>query len=154
MSIKKASVISYLQKLLNLRKKILVFAHHQEMLDSIEEFYKSKNCEYIRIDGSTPSNKRHAMIEKFQNQSNVLVGILSITACSSGLTLTAGKAVVFAELYWNPGTLLQAEDRIHRIGQTDNVEIHYLVCKGTIDEMVWPHILKKLNVFSSFRSIW
>lgn len=79
------------------------------------------------------------MVEQFQKDEKVRVG----------LTLTAGKAVIFAELYWNPGTMLQAEDRIHRIGQVDSVDIHYLVMSNTVDQYVWPQLLKKLTVLEN-----
>lgn len=54
-----------------------------------------------------------------------------------GLTLTAATTVCFAELYWNPGSLVQAEDRAHRIGQRDSVNVHYLLCKHTLDDRLW-----------------
>jgi SWI/SNF-related matrix-associated actin-dependent regulator 1 of chromatin subfamily A len=62
-----------------------------------------------------------------------------------GLTLTAASLVIFAELFWNPGILVQAEDRAHRIGQTDCVTVQYLLARGTTDDRIWPLIIRKLN---------
>lgn len=56
--------------------------------------------------------------------------------------------VVFAELFWNPGILVQAEDRVYRIGQRDSVMIQYLYAKGTADDRLWPLVNEKLNVLS------
>ena len=56
--------------------------------------------------------------------------------------------MVFAELFWNPGVLTQAEDRAHRIGQTDIVSIQYLVARDTADDVIWPLIQNKLNVLN------
>ena len=66
---------------------------------------------------------RKHLSDAFQTDDNVRVALLSITAANSGLTLTAAQLVVFAELFWNPGILTQAEDRAHRIGQTDSVTV-------------------------------
>ncbi|ELA42275.1 uncharacterized protein VICG_00675 [Vittaforma corneae ATCC 50505] len=147
--IKREPVIKYMEGIIEKKIKCIVFAHHKEMLDALESFCVEKQIKYIRIDGATQSTKRQNLVDMFQNDENIRIAILSLTACSTGLTLTSGKAVIFAELYWNPGTMLQAEDRVHRIGQCDNVDIHYLVAKNTIDEMVWPKLLKKLTVLES-----
>lgn len=146
---KREPVIKYMESIVEKKIKCLVFAHHKEMLDALENFCVEKQIKYIRIDGTTQSTKRQSLVDMFQDDEGVRIAVLSLTACSTGLTLTSGKAVIFAELYWNPGTMLQAEDRIHRIGQCDNVDIHYLVAKNTIDEMVWPKLLKKLTVLES-----
>lgn len=52
--------------------------------------------------------------------------------------------VVFAELYWTPAQLLQAEDRCHRIGQATVVKVQYLVAKGSLDDALWPLIQEKV----------
>lgn len=147
--LKQGPACEHVLKLISHGEKIIVFAHHHTMLDGLEETAQVSNIQYIRIDGTTSSPKRHALITSFQDDPNVKLAILSIKACSTGLTLTAAKIAVFAELYWNPGTLLQAEDRIHRIGQMNDVEIHYLLACGSIDEAIWPLVLKKMNVLGS-----
>lgn len=67
-----------------------------------------------------------------------------ILAVLQGLTFTAAKLVVFAELYWTPGVMIQCEDRAHRIGQTDSLPVHYLVARDTMDEWVWSAVCKKV----------
>ncbi|XP_033469540.2 SWI/SNF-related matrix-associated actin-dependent regulator of chromatin subfamily A-like protein 1 [Epinephelus lanceolatus] len=128
------------------REKFLVFAHHKLVLDHITTELVKKNVSHIRIDGSTPSAERQQLCDKFQYVTKTCVAVLSITAANMGLTLHSADLVVFAELFWNPGILIQAEDRVHRIGQTSNVNIHYLVAKGTADDHLWPMIQEKMNV--------
>lgn len=52
---------------------------------------------------------------------------------------------MFAELYWTPAQLLQAEDRCHRIGQATVVKVQYLVAKGSLDDALWPLIQEKVR---------
>ncbi|KAK0070107.1 SWI/SNF-matrix-actin-related regulator of chromatin subfamily A-like protein 1 [Biomphalaria pfeifferi] len=148
--VKLNSVKQYLLDLIESDKKFLIFGHHTEMLDCIEECLtlKSSQSKYIRIDGKTPSEQRSFFCKKFQTDSSYRVAILSITAANAGLNLCAASLVVFAELFWNPGILVQAEDRVHRIGQEDSVCIQYLVAKGTADDYIWPLIQDKLNILS------
>jgi SWI/SNF-related matrix-associated actin-dependent regulator 1 of chromatin subfamily A len=68
------------------------------------------------------------------------VALLSLTAAGVGFTLTAASVVIFAELHWTPAVLLQAEDRTHRIGQRNSVNIHYLIGDKTLD----PILLRQL----------
>uniref|UniRef100_A0A663DUG3 SWI/SNF-related matrix-associated actin-dependent regulator of chromatin subfamily A-like protein 1 n=1 Tax=Aquila chrysaetos chrysaetos TaxID=223781 RepID=A0A663DUG3_AQUCH len=141
------SVVEYILELLESgNDKFLVFAHHKIMLDAIVGELEKKHVEYIRIDGSTPSAERQFLCQKFQFSEKQVVAVLSLTAANMGLTLSAADLVVFAELFWNPGVLIQAEDRAHRIGQTSSVNIHYLVAKGTADDYLWPMIQEKIKV--------
>ena len=59
--------------------------------------------------------------------------------------MTAASVVVFAELSWTPGELQQCEDRAHRIGQAAAVNVHYLVAKETLDDMVWSALVRKVT---------
>lgn len=54
--------------------------------------------------------------------------------------------MVFAELHYTPGVIIQAEDRAHRIGQTLPVNVHYLIARGTVDEILWGMIRRKVHV--------
>ena len=73
---------------------------------------------------------------------------MSIQACSHGLTLTAASTVVFAELSWTPSVMSQAEDRAHRIGQSDSVNVYYLHGAGTLDDHIFKMISSKSEIIS------
>ncbi|KYQ90093.1 SNF2-related domain-containing protein [Tieghemostelium lacteum] len=141
----KASCKYILQQIQD-QKKFLVFAHHSDILNGLEDFIKTHGTQYIRIDGSTPASQRQDLVNIFQTKKTCQVALLSITAAGTGLTLTASNLVIFVELYWTPGVLRQAEDRVHRIGQTREVNIEYLVAKKTLDDKIWPVICNKLEV--------
>ncbi|XP_047352619.1 SWI/SNF-related matrix-associated actin-dependent regulator of chromatin subfamily A-like protein 1 isoform X1 [Vespa velutina] len=140
------AVCKHVTQLFETKQKCLVYAHHQHVLDAICDIAESMEIEYIRIDGRTSSNRRKDLINNFQDNTNCLAAILSITAANAGITLTAAQLVVFAELFWNPGILCQAEDRVHRIGQDSNVVIQYLVAKQTADDHLWSLIQRKINI--------
>ncbi|CAD5214209.1 unnamed protein product [Bursaphelenchus okinawaensis] len=126
--------------------KLLIFAHHQIVLDTVTATLMGRKIKYIRIDGHTKSTEREVLCKKFQEDPETSAAILSITAAGVGITLTAANKVVFAELHWNPGALIQAEDRAHRVGQQDSVFVQYILARGSADETIWPMIESKLNV--------
>ncbi|XP_016406928.1 DNA annealing helicase and endonuclease ZRANB3 [Sinocyclocheilus rhinocerous] len=147
---KAGAVKDYIKMMLETEQlKFLVFAHHLSMLQACTEAVIEAKASYIRIDGSVPSAERIQLVHRFQNDPDTRVAILSIQAAGQGLTFTAASHVVFAELYWNPGHIKQAEDRAHRIGQTTTVHIHYLIAKGTFDTVMWTMLNRKETVTGS-----
>ncbi|XP_072436174.1 SWI/SNF-related matrix-associated actin-dependent regulator of chromatin subfamily A-like protein 1 isoform X3 [Chiloscyllium punctatum] len=141
------SIVEYVKDLLESgREKFLVFGHHQLVLDALCETLGEKKVKFIRIDGSTSSSDRQSLCDQFQFSEQRCVAVLSITAANMGLTLSSADLVIIAELFWNPGILFQAEDRVHRIGQSNCVDIHYLVARGTADDYLWPIIQEKVKV--------
>ena len=147
---KAQGVKDYIHYLLDNKCKFLVFAHHKIMLDSIEEEVQKLHIDYIRIDGKVKLDKRQEYVNKFQTDETCLVAILSITACYTGITLTAASTVVFSELHMTPAVMIQAEDRAHRIGQEHEcVNIHYLYGPDTLDEVLFKMLNQKQNIFSN-----
>ena len=147
---KAAGVKEYIHYLIENKCKFLIFAHHISMLDAIEEEVKKLKVDYIRIDGKVKLEKRQEYVHKYQNDETCLVAILSITACYTGITLTAASTVIFSELHMTPAVMIQAEDRAHRIGQEHEcVNIHYLYGPETIDEVLFKMLNQKQNIFSN-----
>lgn len=128
--------------------KFIVFSHHAKVINTLHEFVEKKlKLGLIRIDGNTPQGDRQMLCKQFQaDDDKKRVALLSITAAGVGLTLTKASIVLFAELYWNPGSLLQAEDRAHRIGQRNSILVNYLLAKKTLDESMWRTVRRKLTV--------
>ncbi|NXJ15347.1 ZRAB3 endonuclease, partial [Odontophorus gujanensis] len=147
---KAGAVKDYIKMMLeNDKLKFLVFAHHLSMLQACTEAVVENKVRYIRIDGSVPSAERIHLVNQFQKDPDTRVAILSIQAAGQGLTFTAATHVVFAELYWDPGHIKQAEDRAHRIGQCNSVNIHFLIAKGTLDPLMWAMLNRKAKVTGS-----
>ncbi|KAM5280100.1 DNA annealing helicase and endonuclease ZRANB3 [Ctenodactylus gundi] len=147
---KAGAVKDYIKMMLqNDSLKFLVFAHHLSMLQACTEAVIENKTRYIRIDGSVPSSERIHLVNQFQSDPDTRVAILSIQAAGQGLTFTAASHVVFAELYWDPGHIKQAEDRAHRIGQYSSVNIHYLIANGTLDTLMWGMLNRKAQVTGS-----
>ena len=143
-------VKEYIHYLIENKCKFLIFGHHRIMLDSIEEEVKKLKVDYIRIDGEVKPEARQEYVNKFQSNEDCLIAILSITACYSGITLTAASTVIFSELYMTPAIMIQAEDRAHRIGQEHEcVNIHYLYGPDTLDDILFKMLNKKQNIFSN-----
>lgn len=135
--------------------KLCIFAHHIFVLNEIERLAGLSNAEgcstkFIRIDGSTGPKFRQEQINKFQKDPTVRIALLGITAAGVAVTLTASSHVWFAELFWTPALMIQAEDRCHRIGQQARVRCLYIVAKGTLDEILWKHVEKKFRNLGEF----
>ncbi len=127
---------------------LVVFAHHTAFLDKVSAELEAQKIKYMRIDGSTSLDNRQRGVDRFQ-KGELQVAVLSITAASTGLTLTRSSDMLIAELPFGPGLAAQAEDRIHRVGQKNSAVIRYLIAEGTLDEALWGLINKKSHIAHS-----
>ena len=135
----------FMSLLLDNDTKFLWYAHHKSVLSEYENYLKKNKVNYLKIDGNT---KDKGWYIKFQNDPSIKVALLSITAAYQGITMTASSIVVFAEYYWTPGIMTQAEDRVHRVSQTQKVTIYYLHCNDSLDHHMSKYILNKDRVTS------
>lgn len=128
-------------------RKLVVFAHHKDVIAGLRTGLADLGIAVI--DGSTSQEERAESVRRFQEDDSCRVFIGSIMAAGTGLTLTAASHVIFVEMDWQPGNMVQAEDRCHRIGQRDSVLVQYLVVDGTLDSKIAKLLVRKLGVISA-----
>jgi len=138
--LKMKSVFKWLDDFLETTdKKIVVFAHHTKIINMLHKRYKKTS---VVVKGGVSQKKRQRAVKAFQTgKPRMFIG--NILAAGVGLTLTAAEDLAFVELDFVPGNMIQAEDRIHRIGQRNAACIYYLVAKGTMEEGLCETLQKK-----------
>lgn len=124
-------------------EKLVVFAEHRAIIETIQS--KFQNISVV-VDGRVPHRKRALAIKQFQENKKTRLFIGNIQAAGVAITLVAASTVVFLELPFVPALVSQAEDRCHRIGQTNKVNIYYLVAEDTIEEHLCKIIESKQSV--------
>lgn len=118
------------------------FAQWGHFLKSYLEDYLGK--ELLFLYGGTRQQQREEMIERFQQDpQGPPIMILSLKAGGTGLNLTRATHVFHFDRWWNPAVENQATDRVFRIGQTRNVQVHKFVCTGTLEEKIHDMIESK-----------
>ena len=138
--------IAWIRDFLDVDGKLVVFAVHKFV---IEELMKEFGNVAVKIDGSVSIENRQKAIEKFQNDDSCRLFVGNIKAAGVGITLTASSNVAFLELPWTPGELRQAIDRVHRIGQKNCVNVHYLFAINTIMDKIARLIDQKQKIIDS-----
>jgi SNF2 family DNA or RNA helicase len=123
--------------------RVLIFTQYAEMGELLHEFLTGTFGEALYLYGGTPAHKRAQMIEQFQNGGPRLF-VLSLKAGGAGINLTRANRVFHYDRWWNPAVENQATDRAFRIGQTRTVQVHKLICRGTLEERIDELITRKL----------
>jgi non-specific serine/threonine protein kinase len=116
--------------------KALVFSQFLGMLGLIKEQLTKMGIDYEYFDGSSTIQERERAIERFQNDDNCRVFLISLKAGGVGLNLTAADYVYIVDPWWNPAVEQQAIDRTHRIGQTKNIFAYRMICNDTVEDKI------------------
>ncbi len=137
MSGKLDKCISIVQNIIDNGEKTLIFTQYKEMGDILSKVIESEcDTQPLFFHGSLTVPQREELIEKFQNDPQVKVMILSLKAGGTGLNLTSATNVIHYDLWWNPAVEDQATDRTYRIGQDKNVMVHRMITLGTFEEKI------------------
>lgn len=126
--------------------RVLIYSQMTRIIDLLEEYMWHRKWTYMRLDGSSKISDRRDMVADFQTRSDIFVFLLSTRAGGLGINLTAADTVIFYDSDWNPTVDQQAMDRAHRLGQTKQVTVYRLICKGTIEERILQRAREKSKI--------
>jgi len=114
--------------------KTVVFSQFTSFLDLIEPALTRDRIPYLRFDGSMAQKQRAAVLEEFNDTRKGVVMLLSLRAGGVGLNLTVAKRVFMMDPWWSFAVEAQAIDRVHRMGQEDEVMVTRFIVEGSIEE--------------------
>jgi len=128
-------------------QKVIVFSQYLgEGVDKLEEALKPYGT--AKIVGSQTEAIRARQIERFKHSTGVPLLLASVRAGGVGLNLTEASYVIHFDHWWNPAVMWQAEDRVHRLGQTRGVNVYSYWMVDTIEERVYNTLQEKGLLFA------
>lgn len=143
----KAMLSAYLEE----GRKVVVFTHRKSVADWLANQARLEGYEAGVIHGDVCAARRHEILQYARDLPGHMPYLLCATIDSSatGIDMTFADLALFVELTWEPHELLQAEARLHRFGQANNVLIQYLIARGTGDEIVAQTVVNKLDTYAT-----
>ena len=126
-------------------QKTIIFCKYQSEVDELMKLLPNS----VEFTGRIPQKQRQANRERFRKDAQFLIANKSCGAY--GLNLQFCHKVIFYNNDFDLATRLQAEDRVHRIGQTHEVEIIDICAMGTIDDFITDCLVRKENLAEAFK---
>uniref|UniRef100_S4RF69 DNA helicase n=1 Tax=Petromyzon marinus TaxID=7757 RepID=S4RF69_PETMA len=126
--------------------RVVMFSQFTMILDILVQFLDHHGYSYLRMDGSTRVAERIGLIDRFNEEPEIFVFLLSTRAGGLGLNLTSANTVILHDPDMNPYNDQQAEDRCHRVGQTRPVQVIRLISAGTVEEAIVQMSKHKLQL--------
>ena len=132
-------------------EKIVLVSNYTSTLNLLANLLTSLSFPFLRLDGSTPAQKRQGLVEDFNRLSPDLcfAFLLSAKAGGTGLNLIGASRLVLFDVDWNPATDIQAMARIHRDGQKRHCHIYRILLKGSLEEKIWQRQVTKIGLADS-----
>lgn len=135
----------------NNSEKIVLVSNYTSTLDLLAKLLASLSLPFLRLDGSTPTQKRQTLVEDFNRlpAHTCFAFLLSAKAGGTGLNLIGASRLVLFDVDWNPATDVQAMARIHRDGQKRHCRIYRFLLKGSLEEKIWQRQVTKIGLADS-----
>lgn len=130
--------------------KVVVFFNFIAGLELAGEKLDENGVDFVSMTGST--HDRKSLVERFQNDPQCKVFLMTLKTGGVGLNLTAADTVFIFEPWWNKAAEEQGISRLHRIGQTNKVLSYSLITKGTIEEKIQELQAQKAELFDNLIS--
>ncbi|KAJ5131457.1 uncharacterized protein N7515_007496 [Penicillium bovifimosum] len=132
-------------------EKIVLVSNYTSTLSLLANLLTSLGLPYLRLDGSTPAQKRQGLVDDFNRlpASSCFAFLLSAKAGGTGLNLIGASRLILFDVDWNPATDIQAMARIHRDGQKRPCRIYRVLLKGSLEEKIWQRQVTKLGLADS-----
>ncbi|KAF2864832.1 SNF2 family N-terminal domain-containing protein [Massariosphaeria phaeospora] len=130
-------------------EKVLIFSQFTSLLDILEVPLHERGVRYTRFDGSMKMEDRNDAVNKFVDQADERVMLISLKAGNAGLNLNVASQVILLDPFWNPFIEDQAVDRAHRMPQKREVHVHRLLVPETVEDRICSLQDKKREVINS-----
>ncbi|TQS33126.1 hypothetical protein Golomagni_06540, partial [Golovinomyces magnicellulatus] len=114
--------------------KSVVFSQFTSFLSLIEPVLTKAKIRFLRLDGSMAQKARAAVLQEFTDGKGFTVLLISLRAGGVGLNLTSAGRVFMMDPWWSFAVEAQAIDRVHRLGQEDQVVVKRFIVQGTVEE--------------------
>ncbi|UQU64683.1 DEAD/DEAH box helicase [Couchioplanes caeruleus] len=130
--------------------KALVFTQYAEFGAMLQPYLAAHlDRPVLWLHGGLSKARRDELVERFQQDPEPMIFLLSLKAAGTGLNLTAANHVIHVDRWWNPAVEDQATDRAFRIGQSRNVQVRKFICTGTLEEKIDAMIERKKALAST-----
>lgn len=154
-AIKRSNKIQAMLDIINgIDGKVIVFSQYERAISLACAALDKEKISYVRYTGKENEKVRDQSVDRFMNNPDTKVMLMTTAAGGVGLTLTAAADAIFLDKMWNPEDNNQAEDRIHRLGQASrHVTIHELLSENTLDTWVEQILKSKTSVDAAVMDI-
>ena len=132
--------------------KILLFSGYSSMFGYIENELKKNGIKFMKLVGQTRVDTRMDLVNKFNEDEDIKVFLISLKAGGTGLNLISADMVIHYDPWWNLSAENQATDRTYRIGQKRNVQVYKLITKNSIEEKIYNLQEKKAKLVNDMLS--